>query len=142
MAKYTDNIDERGNTLADALEEYPSVDDWAWDTPIALATSAAADDIIDTGAAHGFGAGEVVQFPTLTGGAGLTAETIYYVIAANLAAQTFQVSETPGGSAKLFTTDITAGTVATLKPASELEDVEGSNVMLPAQSDAEVDAQQ
>jgi hypothetical protein len=79
---------------------------------ITLATSAAADDIIDTAAPHGFVAGQAVKFLTLTGGAGLTAGNTYYVISANLAAQTFQVSATPGGSAVNFTTDITAGTVA------------------------------
>lgn len=79
---------------------------------ITLATSAAGDDIIDTATAHGLVAGQAVQFPTLTGGTGLTAGTTYYVIAANLAAQTFQVSTTPNGSAALFSADITAGTVA------------------------------
>ena len=79
---------------------------------ITLTTSAAADDILDTTTAHGFVAGQAVRFATLTGGAGLTAGTTYYVIAANLAAQTFQVSATPGGSAINFTTDVTAGTVA------------------------------
>ena len=79
---------------------------------ITLATSAAADDIIDTATAHGFVAGQAITFPTLTGGTGLTAGTTYYVISANLAAQTFQVSLTPNGSAALFSADITAGTVA------------------------------
>jgi hypothetical protein len=79
---------------------------------ITLATSAAADDIIDTAAAHGFVAGQAIRFATLTGGTGLTAGTTYYVISANLAAQTFQVATTPGGSAVNFSADITAGTVA------------------------------
>lgn len=73
--------------------------------------SAAADDIIDTATAHGLVEGDRVVFPTLTGGAGLTALTVYYVIAANLAAQTLQVSATKGGAAINFTTDITAGTL-------------------------------
>ena len=77
---------------------------------ITLTTSAAADDIIDTTAAHGLVAGDTVTFPTLTGGTGLTAGAKYYVIAANLGAQTFQVSTTPGGSAVNFSADITAGT--------------------------------
>lgn len=79
---------------------------------ITLTTSAAADDILDTTTPHGFVAGQVVKFATLTGGAGLTVGTNYYVIAANLAAQTFQVSATPGGAAINFTTDATAGTVS------------------------------
>lgn len=78
---------------------------------ITLTTSAAADDIIDTTAAHGFAAGDRVKFTALTGGTGLSTDTIYYVIAANLAAQTFQVSATEGGSAIDFSTNITAGTV-------------------------------
>lgn len=82
---------------------------------ITLATSAAADDIIDTATAHGFALHDVVEFPSpLTGGAGLAADTQYFVIAANLGAQTFQVSATKGGAAVNFTTDITAGTVRSI----------------------------
>ena len=80
-------------------------------TAVTLATSAAADDIIDTAAAHGYVAGDKVVFTALTGGTGLTTGRVYYVIAANLAATTFQVSVTAGGSAALFSADITAGTV-------------------------------
>ena len=75
-----------------------------------LSTSAAADDILDC-TAHGFVAGDAVVFTELTGGAGLTVGQVYYVIAANLAANTFQVSTAVGGSAVNFTTDITAGKV-------------------------------
>jgi hypothetical protein len=78
-------------------------------TGVALATSAAVDDIIDTATAHGFTAGQRVMFESITGGAGLTALTAYFVIAANLAATTLQVSLTAGGAAIDFTTDITAG---------------------------------
>lgn len=80
-------------------------------TAVTLAVSAAADDIIDTATAHGYMAGDKVVFTALTGGTGLTTGRVYYVIAANLAAQTFQVSETAGGAAVNFTADITAGTV-------------------------------
>ena len=85
-------------------------------TAINLATSAAADDIIDTAADHGYVAGDFVVFPTLTGGAGLTTYNVYRVLASNLLARTFQVEElnadgTFGGSAINFSTDITAGTV-------------------------------
>lgn len=78
---------------------------------VTLATSAAADDIIDTATAHGYVAGDLVTFTALTGGTGLSAHRGYYVIAANLAATTFQVSATLGGSAVNFTTDVTAGSV-------------------------------
>jgi len=75
--------------------------------------SAAADDIIDTSAAHGFVAGDRVRFSALTGGTGLAIDTDYYVIAANLAATTFQVSDVANSQVAVnFTTDITAGTVA------------------------------
>lgn len=80
---------------------------------VTLLTSAAADDILDA-TAHGFVAGDKVRFVTLTGGAGLTVGTVYHVIAANLAANTFQVSATAGGSAVNFTTDITAATMVKL----------------------------
>lgn len=82
-------------------------------TAITLSTSAEADDIIDTAAPHGRAAGDMVSFSALTGGNGLTTNRIYYVIAANLAAQTLQVSTTSGGSAVDFSTDITAGTMQT-----------------------------
>lgn len=86
---------------------------------VTLATSAAADDIIDTSTAHGYSADDRVVFTSLTGGTGLTANTEYYVIAANLAANTFQVSTTSGGSAVNFTTDITAGKVRRVSGGSE-----------------------
>lgn len=79
--------------------------------PVTLATSASSDDIIDTAAAHGFVAGDRVVFSELTGGTGLKVGQEYYVISANLAAQTFQVSETAGGSAVDFSTNVTAGKV-------------------------------
>jgi len=50
-------------------------------------------------------------FTALTGGTGLTVGRVYYVIAANLAATTFQVSATVGGAAIDFSANITAGTV-------------------------------
>jgi len=94
-----------------ALDEYVSLPSNNG-SAITLATSAAADDIIDTAAAHGLIAGDRVTFPALTGGTGLTAASvIYYVIAANLGSTTFQVSATAGGTAINFTADITAGTV-------------------------------
>jgi len=80
-----------------------------------LATSAAADDIFDTVADHGLLENDQVIFTTLTGGGGISVDsnpdtaTPYYVIAANLAARTFQVSATQGGASINFTTDITAG---------------------------------
>lgn len=71
-------------------------------------TGVAATDIF-TSAAHGYSAGDRVKFSTLTGGAGITAGTTYYV--KSPATNTFQVSATPGGAALNFTTDLTVGTV-------------------------------
>jgi hypothetical protein len=82
---------------------------------VTLATSAHADDIFDTAAAHGFEAGDPVVFTSLTGGDASTAALIgrvVYVIATSLGSQTFRVSLTPGGSAFAWgTADISAGTV-------------------------------
>ena len=86
---------------------------------VALATSSEADDIVDTATAHGFTAGQRVKFESLTGGAGLVAGTTYFVIAANLAATTLQVSLTLAGTAALFTTDITAGALIPAYTAGE-----------------------
>lgn len=82
---------------------------------IALANpSAAADDIIDTVAAHGLAIGDPVTFLALTGGAGLVTGRTYWVTADSFAAQTFRVAATPGGASIGFTTDITAGSAAKL----------------------------
>lgn len=79
---------------------------------IALANpSAAADDIIDTAAAHGLAVGDPVVFTALTGGAGLEVDTVYYVVSASFAASTFRVAANKGGAPIDFTTNITAGVV-------------------------------
>lgn len=78
-------------------------------TSVTLSTSSDADDIIDTAVAHGFTAGDTVYFVSRTGGSNLSAGTPYYVISANLGASTLQVSDTLGGSAVSFGSDITAG---------------------------------
>lgn len=76
-----------------------------------LATSAAADDIIDTSTMHTYVNGDKVVFTELTGGSGLTVGTEYFVISSSLGNKTFKVSTTLGGSAVNFTSDITAGKV-------------------------------
>lgn len=66
-------------------------------------------DVI-TSTAHGYLNGDSVFFPTLSGGANLSAIfQLYFVV--NKTPDTFQVSLTPGGSVVNFTTDISAGTV-------------------------------
>lgn len=74
--------------------------------------SGAAADIVTTKTAHGFVVNQRVKFTSLTGGSGLVAGTTYFVIAANLTANTFQLAATAGGAAIDFTTDITAGVVS------------------------------
>ena len=140
MALTTDPIDTHGHTVADAVALYGG--EMARGAEVALATSAAADDIIDTGAAHGFVAGDIVVFNELTGGAGLSADTPYQVSSTSLAAQTFRVKAAAGGADLGFTTDITAGNVAPLivGSAANLGDATEGDMYL-AQSAAEVNAQ-
>lgn len=76
--------------------------------PTAAITATAATDVINL-TSHRYVNGDKVEFPTLTGGAGLTAGTDYYVVSA--ATNTFKVSATRGGAAIDITTDATAGTV-------------------------------
>lgn len=137
MVASTDPIDTHGHTVADFIDAYGDV--VATGDPVTLATSSEADDIIDTAAAHGFAAGDAVVFTALTGGAGLSTDTVYYVSSTSLAAQTFRVAATPGGSALGFTTNITAGTVAPLAVGSD--GVPAAGEMALAQSPAEVQAQ-
>jgi hypothetical protein len=58
--------------------------------------------------AHGLSDDEVITFPTLTGGKGLTVNTPYYVI--NATTDDFQVATEIGGDPINFTTNISAGT--------------------------------
>jgi microcystin-dependent protein len=63
-------------------------------------TTTIASPAVVTWSAHGLGAGDPIVFRT-TGAlpTGLAAGTVYYVIAAGLTANSFQVSATPGGTA-------------------------------------------
>lgn len=84
----------------------------SWHTGRKACTGTASTDVI-TCTAHGFADTQRIVFLSLTGGAGLTAQstsvlgTVYYVRDATT--NTFKVSTTSGGSAVNFTTDITAG---------------------------------
>jgi hypothetical protein len=74
-------------------------------------TAVAATDLF-TRASHGLRVGDSVVFSALTGGAGITAGTTYYVVSVPTSG-TFKVSVGPPGSNPLdVTTDLTAGTVA------------------------------
>lgn len=61
-------------------------------------------------AGHTFVNGDPVTFTALTGGAGLTITTTYFVVSA-VAGVSYQLSATSGGAAINFTTDISAGTI-------------------------------
>lgn len=75
-------------------------------TPVTGCTAAASTDVISK-TAHGFSNNDDIVFTSLTGGAGLTANTVtYWVIDAN--ADDFKVSATRGGAAVNITTDYTA----------------------------------
>lgn len=69
-------------------------------------TGVASSDIF-TATAHGLRSGQPVVLNSLVGGAGLTADSLYWVIV--LTANTFQLSTILGGSVVNFTTDLTAG---------------------------------
>jgi hypothetical protein len=74
-------------------------------------TGIAATDLF-TSAGHGYLAGDEVSFSGLTGGTGINAGQIYFVIASGLTANDFRVSAARNGSTIDFTTNLTAGTVA------------------------------
>jgi hypothetical protein len=71
-------------------------------------TTTAASDLLTTQAVHGLVANDTVEFEAAEGTAiptGLTAGTIYYVIATGLTTTAFEVSATLGGGAINITTD-------------------------------------
>lgn len=105
---FTIGTAKRANKDTYAIEPMPG------DVAGKSVTGLASTDVFTTSTPHSFAAGNQVAFSGIVGGAGLFAGTIYYVIAANLTANTFQVSTTSGGAAATFTTDMTAGTVSKL----------------------------
>ena len=70
-----------------------------------------ADDDIITKTAHGLTADTDIVFTSLTGGAGLTANTVTYWVR-DVTTDSFKVSATRGGAAVNITTDYTDATVA------------------------------
>lgn len=91
------------------LIEDPELDDG---TTAAIAITAEADDdLITTASAHGLLVGDRVNFPTLTGGTGLTASSVYYYVQSVPSTTTLKVSATRGGAAVNITADATAGTI-------------------------------
>jgi hypothetical protein len=79
---------------------------------IAITGSAATNKItIPAGQVSNYPDGTVMMFLSLTGGAGLSIGKYYFT--KNLVGNTFELSETSGGTTVDFTTDITAGTMPT-----------------------------
>lgn len=88
---------------------------YVYDTSIAptwssnsVTGSQATDIITDTG--HTFAANTPLVFSSLTGGAGLTAGTVYFAVSV-VPGVSYQLSATSGGAAINFTTDITAASI-------------------------------
>jgi hypothetical protein len=85
----------------------------SWLTARQAITGVASTDVISTASAHGLSDGARICLLSLTGGSGLTSQSltqlapVYWVRDAT--STTFKVSATSGGSAVDFTTDITAG---------------------------------
>lgn len=61
-------------------------------------------------AGHSFVNGDQLVFTSITGGSGLVANTVYFVVSA-VAGVSYQLSATTGGAAINFTTDISAGQI-------------------------------
>ena len=85
--------------------------------PVAsVVLSATGDDATDliTATGHAFVNGDQIGFQSLTGGAGLTDGTTYFV--RDVAGNDFKVAATSGGAAINFTTAITAATIVPVMP--------------------------
>ena len=76
------------------------------------ATGDASTDVI-TATGHIYTANQTVIFSSISGGAGLSAGTVYFV--RDISGSTFKVSATSGGAAINFTTNITAGSVIAIQ---------------------------
>ena len=84
-------------------------------TAITAVTGVATTDLL-TKVSHGLTNGDLVVLRSLTGGTGLRNEYPYYVV--GVAGNDFQLSETSGGSAFNFTTDISSVSVVKLVEVS------------------------
>jgi hypothetical protein len=78
---------------------------WWWGPLSGGSYSVVASTDIFTATAHGLSAGDRVAFATGNVPTGLAANTAYYVIATNLAANTFMLSATSGGATVNVTAD-------------------------------------
>lgn len=123
--------EERFLSAYSGLPANPAIDATADRTWLALVwvppsltgiTSVAATDVITTGSAHGFNVGDPVWFNTLTGGAGIVVNQLYYVNSVP-STTTFTVSNTLGGATADHTTNLTAGTVQRQILAADVVDI-------------------
>lgn len=123
--------ESRTLTFPGSLVTLPAVDSTAARTWLALIwvppaltgiTSVASTDVITTGSAHGFVVGDPVWFNTITGGAGIVVNQLYYVNSVP-SATTFTVSATLGGLTADHTTNLTAGTVQRQILAADVLDI-------------------
>jgi hypothetical protein len=80
------------------------------DAPTVYAATGVASTDVITATGNTFADGDRVVMPELTGGAGLTANVIYFV--RDRSTHTFKLAATKGGAAINFTTDISAGTIS------------------------------
>ena len=83
--------------------------------PTDLALSAAADDVVDTAAAHGLAIGDKVELLSLVGGTGLSALPVYWVRTVPSSTSLTLASDRALTTQATFTSDITAGAIRKLK---------------------------
>lgn len=98
-------------------------------TTNAITGTEATNTINDAG--HVFVNNDPVTFTALTGGAGFTVGTTYFVVGA-VAGVSYQLSATSGGAAINFTTDISAGTIGRAFGTSTSNFLHKTGNMLPA----------
>ncbi len=92
-----------------AVQEDPALDDG--NTDAIACTIEADDDVVTTASDHGLLVGDRVNFPTLTGGTGLTAATNYYYVVSVPTSKKLTVSSSRGGTKVNVTVDATDGTI-------------------------------
>jgi hypothetical protein len=78
--------------------------------PLTAVTGVTSTDTF-TKTAHGAAAGDIAVVSALTGGSGLVAGRVYFVIATGLTANDFRLALAAGGSAVDLGTDVSAATV-------------------------------
>ena len=80
------------------------------DTPTIYGLTGVSSTDVLTATGSSYSNGDQVFIPNLTGGAGLSANTIYFI--RDVSGATFKLAATLGGAAINFTTDLTAGNIS------------------------------